>query len=102
RAARASARSQPAPLRETPTGRNSSLVVLGTGIGLWLALYLRFGREYPEPDVPEYLREPLAGWRPIEVGYLWRWGKLDLQDMIAMVMDLVRRGALRIELAQGA
>jgi uncharacterized membrane protein YgcG len=42
------------------------------------------------------VREPLEGWTPNEVGYLWKWGGLDVHDMTATLMDLVRRGALRL------
>ena len=91
--------------QEAPEGWEVSLLAIGVGGGLWLALYLRYGREYRERDLAEYVREPLPGWRPVEVGYLWRRGKLDLQDMTAMMLDLARRGALRIDVgrhAQGA
>ncbi len=64
---------------------------------MWLALYLRYGREYQEANPPEYTREPLEGWKPNDVGYLCKWGHLDARDMTAMVMDLVRRGVLRLE-----
>ncbi len=79
-----------------------SLLVCTTAVGFWLWLYLLYGREYREPDTPEYIREPPSGWRPNEVGYLLRWGQLDVQDMTAMLMDLVRRGALRLAVAADA
>lgn len=72
-----------------------SLIVI-VGIGAWLALYVIYGREYREPNPPEYVREPLEGWKPAEAGYLWRWGEVGPQDMTAVLMDLVRRGALRV------
>jgi len=65
-------------------------------ICLWLVLYLRYGREYHDETPVEYLRDPPEDWTPNEVAFLWRWGKLDAQDMTATLMDLVRHGALRL------
>jgi hypothetical protein len=77
-------------------------VVILLGIGFWLWLYFRYGREYREANPPQYVHEPLEGWRPVEVGYLWRWGKLNLQDITAMLMDLIQRGVLQVVAANGA
>jgi len=77
-------------------GLGLPVIVLVGGIAAWLSLYRRYGREYQEPNPPEYVREPLEGWKPSEVGYLWRWGDVGPRDMTAMLMDLVRRGALRL------
>jgi len=71
------------------------LVALG-GFLIWLGLYLGIGREHHLGNSPEYVREPVEGWTPVQVGYLWRWGNLSSQDMTASLMDLVRRGALRL------
>jgi uncharacterized membrane protein len=72
------------------------LVLCAAGIAAWLGLYLAYGREHQEANAPEYVREPLEGWTPNEAAYLWRQGSLGPQDMTATVMDLVRRGALRL------
>ncbi len=62
----------------------------------WFILYFGYGREYHDDNPPEYLREPPADWKPNEVAYVWRWGQLTPGDMTATLMDLVRRGALRL------
>jgi len=82
--------------RKVQAGIALPFAALFVGLILWFSLYLRYGREYHADDPPEYLREPLEGWKPHEVGYLWRWGDLGPRDMTAMLMDLVRRGALRL------
>ncbi len=69
---------------------------LGVGFLVAFALYWRYGREYLEPNPPIYEREPLEGWKPNEAAYLWHWGSLGPNDMTAMLMDLVRRGALQL------
>jgi len=67
------------------------------GIAIFIVLYVGFGREYRLDNPPQYMREPLDGWTPNQVGYLWKWGSLNAQDLTATVMDLVRRGALKLE-----
>jgi len=64
------------------------------GIGVWLRAYLAYGREFKDPNAPQYLREPPSDSAPTEVAMIWKWGQLTPQDMTATVMDLVRRGAL--------
>ncbi len=71
-------------------------VAIVVGVCLWLALYLKYGRELHDEAVPEYLRDPPEDWTPNEVAFVWRWGELNAQDMTATLMDLVRRGALRL------
>ena len=65
-------------------------------LAAWLTMYISYGREYKEHDLPQYLREPPADWTPNELAYLWRWKQLTPADMTATLMDLVRRGALRL------
>jgi uncharacterized membrane protein len=71
------------------------LFIIG-GATVWTVLYLRYGREYGEENPPEYVRELPDDSTPNEVSYLWRWANLGPQDMTATLMDLVRRGALRL------
>ncbi len=67
-------------------------------IAAWFFLYLRFGRE-PEPGPPEgYYRELPADYTPAELGVLWRFGLVQPADLVATVLDLVRRGYLTIEI----
>jgi uncharacterized membrane protein len=73
-----------------------AVIVVG-GILVWIILFVRYGREFREPIAPpEYLREAPGGWTPVHLGYLWRWGSLNTSDLTASVMDLVRRGALKM------
>jgi hypothetical protein len=65
---------------------------------LWLVLYFAYGREYEEPNPPEYAAEPPQDWKPIEVAFLWRWGEINATDFTATVMDLVQRGALKLDI----
>jgi uncharacterized membrane protein len=67
---------------------------------VWFILYLGYGREYQEANAPQYVREPIEGWTPNEVAYLWRQGSFGPQDMTATLMDLVRRGGLRLIVKQ--
>lgn len=65
----------------------------------WNHLYQRFGRE-PRPAPPEgYYREPPGDYTPAELGVLWRFGSVQPADFVATVLDLARRGALKIEAA---
>jgi len=72
------------------------LLMVVAGVGMWASLYFRYGREYKEENPVEYLREPPEEWTPNEVAFVWRWGELNAQDMTATLMDLVRRGALKL------
>jgi len=71
-------------------------IIVGLGIGVWLHLYFRYGRE-PTPKVaPRVVSEPPSDWTLAQVGLLWSYGRLRPQDMVASFLDLVRRGALRL------
>ncbi|MCJ7749945.1 MAG: DUF2207 domain-containing protein, partial [Armatimonadetes bacterium] len=72
------------------------LLMVVAGVGTWASLYFRYGQEYKEENPIEYLREPPEEWTPNEVAFVWRWGELSAQDMTATLMDLVRRGALKL------
>lgn len=66
-------------------------------IGLWVLLYLRYGRE-PVPHAPEgYYRDLPAAYTPAELGVLWRFGSVQPADFVATVLDLVRRGFITVE-----
>ena len=62
----------------------------------WLALYLKYGREHRPATEMQYLRDMPNDWTPNQVAYVWRWGHLGPNDMTATLMDLVRRGALKL------
>jgi hypothetical protein len=66
------------------------------GAGIWLRLYLRYGREPVPVSPPERLAEPPYDWTPVQLGLLWNQGGLGLRDMVASLIDLVRRGVLEL------
>ncbi|UCC68714.1 MAG: DUF2207 domain-containing protein [Armatimonadota bacterium] len=71
-------------------------LVTVVGAGIWLRLYFRYGRE-PVPANPhDRLSEPPYEWTPVQVGLLWNQGRLGLRDMVASLIDLVRRGVLEL------
>ncbi|MGH2404641.1 MAG: DUF2207 domain-containing protein [bacterium] len=72
------------------------LVVLGA-LALWFVLYLRFGKEHRIRLEDAYLREPPASYGPAILGGLLRWGKPGAQDFAATILDLARRGYIKIE-----
>lgn len=68
---------------------------------LWSHLYLRFGREH-QPGPPEgYYRELPGDYSPAEMGVLWRFGSVQPADYVATILDLARRGFLKIETKVG-
>ncbi|MBI3998578.1 MAG: DUF2207 domain-containing protein, partial [Armatimonadetes bacterium] len=75
----------------------SALPILA--IGGWLILYVIYGRE-PIPRPPEgYYRELPAEYSPAELGVLWRFGSVQPADFVATILDLVRRGYMKVETA---
>ena len=60
-------------------------------------LYFRYGREY-KPTLPgEYFRDIPADLPPSIVSYLWTMGDLPHSAITATIVDLARRGVVRIE-----
>jgi uncharacterized membrane protein len=65
-------------------------------VGLWVFLYVRYGRE-PHPTPPQgYYRELPADYSPAELGALWRFGSIQPADFVATILDLVRRGYVTV------
>lgn len=62
-----------------------------------VSLHIRYGREYKPEFVGDYYRELPVGFPPALVGYLWRFGKTEAADLMATILDLARRGYMRIE-----
>ena len=81
------------------TSPSVPLLLAAAAVVVWLVLYLCFGREHREADAPTYVREPPTDRPPTEVTMLLGWGELDARALTATVMDLVRRGALRLLVA---
>jgi uncharacterized membrane protein YgcG len=71
------------------------LILLGGPAAIYLLWYLR-GRDPKIEAVPEYITEPPQGLLPGIAGTLVD-EKADVQDIIATLMDLARRGYLAIE-----
>ncbi len=75
-------------------------------LGVFVALFVRYGREHDVPAaiahvpgavVGKYVREPPADYPPAVVGYLMRWGQVKPDDFAATILDLARRGHLKME-----
>lgn len=64
-----------------------------------LAVYARWGRERPPGFTADYCCEvPSRALTPAMLGRLWRWNHESPDDVVATVLDMVRRGALRLRL----
>jgi uncharacterized membrane protein len=62
----------------------------------WLLLYLNYGREPVPASSEEYYRELPAPYTPAELGVLWRFGSVQPADFVATIVDLTRRGYIRV------
>ncbi|NPV07225.1 MAG: DUF2207 domain-containing protein [Anaerolineae bacterium] len=76
-----------------------SILTLVGGIGGVVALWYSRGRDKPVGVVAEYLSEPPSDLRPGLAGALVD-EKVDIQDILATIVDLGRRGVLEIEETQ--
>jgi uncharacterized membrane protein len=65
-------------------------------IGAWLVMYLNYGREPVPASDEEYYRELPATYTPAELGALWRFGSVQPADFVATIVDLVRRGYIKV------
>lgn len=62
-----------------------------------LLVYYRWGRERPPAFVDDYWDgAPDGRLAPAVMGRLWRWNHESPDDMVATVLDMVRRGALTV------
>ncbi len=77
-----------------------ALGVLGLSALLLVAAlfaYARFGRERPPAFTDDYWCDvPAPGMEPAVLGRLWRWNHESPDDIVATVLDMVRRGTLRV------
>jgi hypothetical protein len=71
-------------------------LLTAVGAGIWLRLYLCYGREPVSANPPALLSEPPYEWTPVQLGRLWTQRGLGLRDMVASLIDLVRRGVLEL------
>lgn len=65
-------------------------------LSIFLLLYAAYGKEHEARAPGDYLRELPHDYPPAIVGYLQRFGTVKPLDMVATLMDLARRGYLRI------
>lgn len=75
-----------------------ALGLVGGGAGWW-QLFRRHGREYPLPsDVAaiDYEHDLPSGHTPAHVDYLLNWGDVSEKALTATVLDLARRGHIRL------
>ncbi len=64
-----------------------------------LAVYARWGRERPPAFTDDYSCDmPAPDLPPAVLGRLWRWNHESPDDVVATVLDMVRRGALRLRM----
>lgn len=89
------------PPKEPPPRPSRLTVLLPLGLApLLIALLLlfqwRYGREYQIKNAPMYERELPSDETPAEVGWLKRFGETEIEDVTATIVDLARRGFLRI------
>lgn len=62
-----------------------------------LVVYCRWGRERPPAFTGDYWDDvPDGRLAPAVMGRLWRWNHESPDDMVATVLDMVRRGALTV------
>ncbi len=66
-------------------------------LGIVIALYARYGKEYRPSFSGEYFREPPSDLHPALVGYLWTMGTVEDTAISASLMNLADRGVLRME-----
>ncbi len=71
------------------------LLALGGPLGVYLLWYVR-GRDPKVADVPEYVTEPPGDLPPGILGTLID-ERADMQDVVASIVDLARRGYMTIE-----
>lgn len=63
------------------------------------ALYLHwlYGREFKPDFTGDYYRDLPVSFPPALAGNLWRFGKVETTDLMATILDLARRGLIKIE-----
>lgn len=75
-------------------------LMLVAGVGA----YLRWGRQKPPRFTDNYASAvPAPGLAPAVMGRLWRWNHVSSDDLVATLVDMVRRGAIEVQppLAEG-
>lgn len=73
-------------------------VLLFSGVVAY-AVYLHwlYGREFQPDFTGDYYRDLPVSFPPALAGNLWRFGKVETTDLMATILDLARRGLIKIE-----
>ncbi len=68
-------------------------------LGPFLAFYFwwKYGKEFRPRFDGDYYRDLPGDYSPAELGVLWRFGSPNSEDFTATIMDLARRGWIRLE-----
>lgn len=65
---------------------------------LFIYIYLKYDREYKSDFYGEYYRELPAEYEPAIMGYLYRFGKIEDNDLAATILDLIRKKYLVLDM----
>jgi uncharacterized membrane protein len=66
-------------------------VLLVIGAVGWVVMFLRHGREYPLPEMPDYEHDLPEKVPPALVDYLLNWGTVTDKALVATILDLARQ-----------
>lgn len=73
------------------------IVFILSNVIIFIYLYTKYDREFrPKQDI-KYYRELPGDYSPAEMSVLYNFGSINTRDVTATLMDLVRRGYLKIE-----
>ncbi len=78
-------------------GMVTSIIVGLVGLIFFLFMWFMYGKEHETDFKGEYYRELPADYPPAIMGYLWRFGSINTEDMVSTMMDLARRGHMKIK-----
>lgn len=73
-----------------------ALAILVAALVVLIAIRIKYDREYPPEFEGDYYRELPGEYTPAVLGVLWRFGSPASEDLTAEIMNLARRGYLKI------
>lgn len=74
-----------------------AVILFAISIGVTITQWRKYGRELAPDFDGEYYRDLPNKYSPAELGVLWNTGAVQAQDLTATILDLARRGYLKIE-----